>query len=142
MAEGLGAAHQGVELVAEIDRRFAALQRTRVDPPLRTLYATPTGYTTGPNTLMHDLLLAAGVSNFQSRAGWHPLPLERLVYEQPDQLVVAFFDSHDNQQNLWSSARHPVFRELLENNPVVELPGAWTACGGWFLLDAIEALAR
>ena len=25
---------------------------------------------------------------------------------------------------------------------VVPLNGAWTACGAWFLLDAVEALAR
>jgi len=107
----------------------------------RTLYVTPTGYTTGPGTLMHEMLEAAGVENYQQQPGWRPLPLERLVYRAPDQFAQAFFDSHDNHQNLWSLSRHPVFTRLSANKPSVHIPGAWTACGGWFLLDAVEALA-
>ena len=37
--------------------------------------------------------------------------------------------------------RHPVAKEQMREQPTVMLQGAWTSCGGWYLLDAIEALA-
>ena len=38
--------------------------------------------------------------------------------------------------------RHPVARAQLDGGAVVPIEGAWTACGAWFLMDAVEALAR
>ena len=105
-----------------------------------TLYMTPTGVTSGPDTLVHELIVAAGLRNFQTRPGWHALPLETLVYESPDVVALAFFESLTSQANGWSAMRHPVARRQLELARVVPLQGAWTACGGWFLLDAIDAL--
>ena len=43
---------------------------------------------------------------------------------------------------MWSASQHPIARQLLETRETVALDGAWTACGGWFILDAIEALAE
>jgi iron complex transport system substrate-binding protein len=42
---------------------------------------------------------------------------------------------------MWSATRHPVAQRQLRDQETVMLQGAWTSCGGWFLLDAIEALA-
>ena len=94
--------------------------------------------TSGTDTLVHELLRAAGLANFSQRRGWQPLPLERLAYETPDVLVTSRFVE---DQHPWSAARHPLLRERLASLPTVNLPGAWTACGGWFLIDAIEAMA-
>jgi iron complex transport system substrate-binding protein len=139
LADGLGQSQRGHALVAQLRARMAALN---ADSRAATaLYMTPGGVTTGPGSLLHEMLTAAGLTNFQSEPGWHPLPLERLAYEQPDLLAVAFFESLANQMFAWSAARHPVVRDQLEEPGVVPLQGAWTACGGWFLLDAVEALA-
>ena len=105
------------------------------------LYATPGGVTSGPGSLIHELIELAGYRNFQTEPGWHPLPLERLAYEKPDRVAMAWFGRRDYNPDRWSAARHPLMRTA-SAHPVIGLEGAWTACGGWFVLDAAEAMAR
>ncbi|MEL7781602.1 ABC transporter substrate-binding protein [Citromicrobium bathyomarinum] len=136
----LGKPEEAAELVAEMDRRLWALAE-RPRPRREVLYMTPAGVTAGEGTLVHELFVAAGLENFLDRPGWNPLPLERLAYERPDLIAAAFFESATNHVDNWSAARHPVAQAQLRELPVVPLEGAWTACGGWFLLDAVEALA-
>ena len=106
------------------------------------LYMTPTGVTSGPGSLIHEMVSAAGLENFHTRPGWWPIPLERLAYEQPDLLAVAFHESLADHPHVWSAIRHPVAQALLDRESVVPIDGAWTACGAWFLMDAVESLAR
>jgi len=118
------------------------LQELPVSGETRTaLYMTPTGATSGPGTQIHEMLLAAGLDNFEQRPGWRMIPLERLAYEQPDVVAAAFFDGTGDHLAMWSPMRHPLARRQMLDRPTVRLQGAWTSCGGWFLLDAIEALA-
>ncbi len=139
IAEQLGVPERGAELVVEMDQRLASINTA--NRKRTALYMTPTGVTSGPGTLVHEMLIAAGLSNFQQGAGWRSLPLERLAYQQPDLIAAAFFDDQAIHPELWSPMRHPVAKRQLQNQPVVLLRGAWTSCGAWFLLDAIEALA-
>jgi len=140
MAEGLRQPARGEAVVAEIESRLAALsERETLE---QVLYMTPTGVTSGSATLIDELIMAAGAENFEVRTGWHSLPLERLTGEQPDIVATSFFDAAALSQGLWSAARHPLARRQIETLPVAELPGAWTACGAWFTLDAVEALAE
>jgi len=137
----LGKPDEAEKLVADMDRRLKALAE-RSGPQREVLYMTPAGVTAGEGTLVHELFVAAGLENFQDRPGWNPLPLERLAYERPDLIAAAFFESKTNHVDNWSAARHPVARAQLLELPVVPLEGAWTSCGGWFLIDAVEALAE
>lgn len=139
VAMQLGVAQRGEDIVAEMDARLSRLGESSFRKS--ALYVTPTGVTSGPGTLVHDMLLAAGLRNFQSEPGWHSMPLERLAYEQPDVVAAAFFNASTTQPAMWSAMRHPVARRQIKNQPMVSIDGSWTACGGWFLLDAIEALA-
>ncbi len=139
VAEGLGVVERGSAVIAEMDDRLRRIRRAHEER--EALYMTPTGVTSGRGTLVHEMLRAAGFENFETRDGWHPLPLERLVYEQPDVIAAAFFDARTNHPAQWSSMRHPVAKQQMSDRPTVMLQGAWTSCGGWFLLDAIEALA-
>ncbi len=139
IADELSVPERGREVVAEMDSR---LSRIRSSSEQRTaLYMTPTGVTSGPGTLIHEMLQAAGLQNFEEQGGWRSIPLERLAYEQPDIVAAAFFDEKTIHPSLWSPMRHPVARQQMSDRPTVMLDGAWTSCGGWFLLDAIEALA-
>ena len=140
VARGLGEPGRGAKVAEEMDARLAALRRGPAKGA--ALYMTPAGVTTGAGTLIDEMLRVGGFRNFQRETGWRPLPLERLAYEGPDVVAAAFFGSKTNHPDSWSAARHPVARAQLRDRPVVGLQGAWTACGGWFLLDAIEALAR
>ena len=137
MATALSSAKEGEALVAEMDARLATLPKARGNS--KVLYMTPGGVTSGPGSLVDEMFKEAGLSNFETKPGWHALPLERLVSEQPDLIAYASFDSHVTP---WSMARHPIARKQIRDVPTVKLEGAWTSCGGWFLVDAIEALAQ
>jgi len=139
IASGLGEAELGKAVVKEMDERLRSIRVS--DVARKALYMTLAGVTSGPETLVHEMLLAAGLSNFEQRAGWHSIPLERLAYESPDLVAAAFFGVKTNHPALWSAMRHPVARRQMLDQPTVDLEGAWTSCGAWFLLDAIEALA-
>ena len=110
--------------------------------PLKLLYVTPGGITGGPGTMIDSIITTAGLNNFQTRGGWQSIPLERLAYHQPDMFATAFYELKTNNGNFWSAARHPVIRKQLGNARGVMLEGATTSCGGWFIIDAIEKLAR
>lgn len=139
VAEGLGERKRGEEVVAEMDRRLSAIRRT--ERQKNALYMTPAGVTSGPGTLVHEMLVVAGLDNFEEKGGWRSIPLERLAYEGPDTVVAAFFNSQTNHPSMWSAMRHPVARRQMTDRPTVMLEGAWMSCGGWFLLDAVEAIA-
>lgn len=138
LAAGLGVPQRGAALVEDMDRRLAAVRRH--PPGTRALYLTPGGFTSGPGTLVHQMLMAAGLENFQRAPGWRALPLERLAYERPDLIVTAFFGTRASSADAWTAVHHPVARRQMAAVPVVHLDGAWTSCGGWFLVDAVEAL--
>lgn len=140
MAEKLGVPSTGQEIVARMNdrlRHIADRRRSRT-----ALYLTPFGATSGPDTMIHDLLDTAGLANFERRPGWREIDLERLAYEQPDVVAAAFFDDRGVAPQRWSAMRHPIARRQLAERKTVYLQGAWTSCGGWFLVDAIEALAH
>lgn len=139
MADGLGQSQRGEEIIAEFRARLGAIQARRDGESI--LYITPSGFTTGAGSLVHEAIVAAGLDNFQTGAGWRSLPLERLVFEQPDRVATAYFESEVSHSHSWSSARHPIARAQIDKPDAVRLEGAWSACGGWSLLNAVEALA-
>ena len=140
MANALGVPDKGEAIIDEMNKRLAALDKHDNTPS--TLYVTPAGATTGPGSLIDEMMMAAGLENFETAAGWRSLPLERLAYEQPDMIAAAFFDTNKAERNGWSAARHPIARQQMESLPTVELEGSWMSCGAWFAIDAIEALAQ
>ncbi len=139
VAHELGVPERGTGIVAELESRIAALPKAQERPS--ALYMTPAGATTGPGSLIHELLVTSGMNNFQQRNGWHSLPLERLAYERPDRIVAAFFDTNGEHASQWSAMRHPVARKQLRDAPVTYLSGAWMSCGAWFIANAAEVLA-
>ncbi|MEM9738833.1 MAG: ABC transporter substrate-binding protein [Pseudomonadota bacterium] len=136
MATGLGQTQKGEALVAEMDARLAALSGSL---DMTALYTTPGGVTPGPGGLVGEMMDLAGFENFETRPGWHPLPLERLAYGLPDVFVFAEFEGGAGP---WSAARHSIFKSAMKASHVVEIEGAWTACGGWFIVEAVEVLAE
>lgn len=137
MAAGLDAAAMGEDMVADLDARLAVLRAGSSGS--KALYMTPGGVTSGPGSLVHEMLIEAGLENFMLAPGWHELPLEELARSQPDMVAFASFNSH---RTPWSSARHPIARAQVRDLPTTQIEGAWTSCGAWFLVDAIEALAE
>ncbi|MFT5013958.1 MAG: iron complex transport system substrate-binding protein [Patiriisocius sp.] len=140
MAGLLGVEHAGFEVVNNMEQRLAALSSH--NPSSRqALYVTPGGVTAGPQTLIHEMIEAAGLRNFQTEPGWRQIPLEALAYRKPDILITAFYEGDRNNTNSWSASNHPVIASQISKLSRVDLDGATTSCGAWFLLDAIEAMA-
>jgi len=139
VAAALGVPERGAAVLARMDARIARLARH--PPGTRALYVTPSGVTAGPGTLIDELFKAVGLANFQTEPGWRSLPLERLAYEGPDLIAYAMFGDGGSYNLAWTPARHPVARRRMAQVPVVELDGATTLCGGWFLVQALEALS-
>ncbi|MGV0036629.1 MAG: ABC transporter substrate-binding protein [Candidatus Azotimanducaceae bacterium WSBS_2022_MAG_OTU7] len=139
VADELGVAQKGQDIVSEMNVRMAALPY--VEGRQDILYVTPGGITGGAGTLIDSMIGRAGLDNFQIQTGWHSLPLETLAYRQPEMVATAFYGDKTNYSNFWSTARHPVLQAQLGGIPSVVLSGATTACGGWFIVDAVEKLA-
>ncbi|MEM9179271.1 MAG: ABC transporter substrate-binding protein [Pseudomonadota bacterium] len=140
VAAGLGHSDRGEALVQSYQARLAQVQASASDRS--TLYMTPSGVTSGGNSMIHEAMVAAGLRNFADRQGWHSLPLERLAYERPDLITAAFFGVRTNHQHGWSAARHPVAKRELSEADMIKLDSAWLSCGGWYVIEAIEALAE
>lgn len=139
VANALGEPENGAAVVKQMDDRLRAIEVSSA--PKNALYMTPGGVTSGPGTLIHEMLVAAGLENFEQKPGWRSIPLEELVYSQPDVIAAAFFDEGTFLPSQWGAMQHPVARRQMQQQPTVQLNGSWTSCGAWFLLDAIEALA-
>lgn len=139
IAGGLHVPDRGYAIVQEMNDRLGAIGRE--DTKQNVLYMTSGGATSGPGTLVHEMLLAAGLNNYEQRPGWHSIPLERLAYDRPDAVAAAYFDENVDKAALWSSMRHPLAQRQLRELPTVVLEGAWTSCAAWFLVDAVEAIA-
>lgn len=135
----LGHPARGRAAVADMDRRLAAL---KTEPQSDILYLTSKGAVAGAGTLIDELIASAGHTNFEQRPGWRFAPLEQLAYGAPRTLAAGFFDGADANTDHWSPARHTVAKRALRDNEIVDIPGAWTACGAWFAVDAAEAMAR
>jgi iron complex transport system substrate-binding protein len=141
MAGAFGHPERGEALVADFETRLAAIEPTRAAKPT-ALYATPSGVTGGQGTMIDAMIKSAGLSNFQDQAGWNPIPLERLARQRPDIVIAASFGAESAALDRWSLARHPVARAQLKDQAVLPLNGALTSCGGWFVIEAIEAMAK
>jgi iron complex transport system substrate-binding protein len=139
MGEALGEADKARALVGAAKARLAALARAPGGDS--ALYLTAGGATTGPGSLVHELILAAGHENFETRPGWRMIDLEKLAFETPGFVASTSFGAGAVGEGAWSPVRHPIARAQLTRKNTVALDGALTACGGVFLVEAAEALA-
>ncbi len=147
LAEVIGAAQQGTELVGRMQQRLDALHARLNDRPmvhvLFVVWLEPL-QTIGQNTFIADALRFAGAESVVvSTQKWPHLSIEEVVRLQPDYLVFA--DDHDGGESteLADLRARPVWRDLdaVEMGHVVNVseevvrpsPG---------LVDVIEQLAH
>ena len=139
IAVALGPPARGTALVADFDRRLRAVEAR--PGQVRGLYLAASGYTTGPGTLMHTMMESAGITSIVTRPGWSQLAREEMMHQQPDLVVRAHCGAADMAMQTWSPLRHPLAQAQVRGRAVFDLDGAAAACGGWFMIDAIEAMA-
>lgn len=140
MAEAFGHPDRGADLIAQMDARLKAAGENPTHK--RALYLSQGGVVGGRGTPVDEMIEAAGLRNFEQREGWTSLPLESLAYAQPDFVVGAFFGAAGKPAAIWSASRHPVAQRLIGGPNSIQIDGSSTACGGWFVADAVEAMSR
>lgn len=136
----LGAEAKARDLVAGFDRDLAAARGATGKGT--ALYVTPGDVTTGPGSLVAEVMGAAGYAPYRTTPGWGSLPIEAMVRRPPDVVFRAFFDSPRYQQDYWTSSRHPIVAKAAHEAGDVAVPGAWLACGNWLTGRAVRKLAR
>lgn len=140
VGDELGAAPRAKALIAGFDAELDAAKRQPA-PGGTALYVTPGDVTTGPGSLVAEVMEAAGYQPYRTKPGWGSLPLEQMVRRAPDAIFRAFFDSARYRQDHWTSSRHPVVAEAARKAIDVEVPGAWISCGNWLTGHAVAKLA-
>jgi iron complex transport system substrate-binding protein len=143
VAGAVGAPARGEALIAELDRRLSALAPPAGALPTAVIYQVG-GTVSGPGSLADAALAAAGLRNLAVAYGLArgaPVPLELLVAQPPDLLVLAS-NVDEYRTALADNLRHPIIRRLRQRGFSIELPWRYWLCGTPHIADAIERLAQ
>jgi iron complex transport system substrate-binding protein len=135
---------RGERLAARIEGAIAAAAPPAGARPVKALLFQPNGFTTGPGTMMDELMRRCGLSNIVTRYGLRrsgTLPLELILADPPELLLAA--KSQPGAQT-WAerAATHPALSKLAGRMRHVILPENYIYCGGPVLIEAASALAR
>lgn len=132
---------RGRALVAEIDRRVAAVAaRPRAIRPTAIVF-NPNGATVGQGSLPDEIMTAAGLDNIAARLridNYGEIPLEVIALHEVDVLIVSA--SRDGPPSKATELlSHPILSKLTRTRIVV-LPGRLWNCGGPGVAEAVERL--
>ena len=142
VAAVLGEQARAETLIADMDARLARAGGSETgERPLAAVYRA-NSITAGADTLIDDLLRAAGLDNLARRLGihgWGRLGLETLLGGRARLLVL---DSGDEQPSLATlGLAHPALVALRARARVVEIPARLWTCAGPWMTEAVERLA-
>jgi iron complex transport system substrate-binding protein len=143
VAAALGHPDRGERMVAEIDAQLAALPAPQeARRPLAIVYQA-NGFTPGPGSLAHEVLIAAGLENLTARLGLGSLgrlPLEELIASAPQVIVTS--DLRRSPALAYGVLTHSALRHLEPAPKFVAMPERLWTCGGWFTAEAVTHLRR
>ncbi len=130
--------------IEQMQAELAATRDRYAHRPARSviIYA-PNGFTTGSDTLEHDLFEHAGYRNLAAEMGidgFRPISLETLVAADPDVLLL---DRRLSQQVSLATARlaHPVLDKLIREREFLDIPTRLRICAGPMITEAVERMA-
>jgi iron complex transport system substrate-binding protein len=140
-AAALDERERGQALIAILDRQIAA---AGADAPTQRAVVgirSPGGGTSGPGTLTHEVVLAAGYDNLAARLGikrFAVFPLEHLVWAMPDRLLAE--TAYGEFASLTTGmAQHPALDHVGRR---IRLPSRLMMCAGPSIGTAAEQLAH
>ena len=140
MGEALKREQAAQELLARFDADLAAIQVDGAEKPVAALYYA-NGFTVGSGALADSIVQEAGLQNLASvlgLAGGGVLPLERLIFAEPDMIVTGDrFDSPAIAQEVF---RHPALLALRERTAAAPVADRYWVCGTPFVVEAIREL--
>jgi iron complex transport system substrate-binding protein len=143
VAEAVGETAKGAAMIADFDRRLAAIARRDAGPqPAAVIYQIG-GSVSGPGSLADAALAVAGFRNAATsyrltRGG--QVPLEMLLADPPDLLVLSSAPG-EYRTVLADNLRHPAIGILRREHASIELPWRHWLCGTPHIIDAVERLA-
>jgi iron complex transport system substrate-binding protein len=144
VARLLGAEREGEAMVASIE---AALEAARLPPgeePLTAAIYQPGGMSAGGNTVVGELMELTGLHNIAARYGvdqYRPLPLEVLVSDPPDVLLVGE-TSPGAPLQMEKIVRHRALRALESRMTQAEFPARLLYCAGPTMVESVATLVR
>lgn len=140
MGAALGRQEAAQVLLADYDKRLAALPQMQGRPLRAVLYAAD-GYSSGEQTLAGQILLAAGLRNVATELGYPffaRLPLELVVLSRPDFLIgSALYPGASRAEEILS---HPALEPFAAGDAQRWRQNADWVCGTPYVLRAVEAL--
>ena len=144
VAEAVGEPARGAALIADFDRRLAALGPPNMNrQPAAVIYQVG-GTVSGPGSLADAALAAAGFRNaatgFRLTRGGQ-VPLEALLADPPDLLVLSSAPA-EYRTALADNLRHPAVAALRRQRASLELPWRHWLCGTPHIIEAVERLAE
>lgn len=137
----LGRAPEAEALIAQFEADLAALRTLRDRAPRAALHYA-NNYTSGENSLAHEILTAAGFTNIAAEAGLSgggTLAMERLVMLMPDLVISG--QPYPGTSRSEEVLRHPAMDALRDRHAGHALADAEWVCGTPAVLRAIARLA-
>lgn len=139
----IGEREKGAAILAEFDRRLAAVRAATSAPrPLVALYQT-SGYTATPGSLGHAVFEAAGFENLAARQGLTVagrLSLETVATAPLDALIVSDGEGSGESLNR-ATLDHPALKRRLARLPHIVLPSRLLVCDTPHIAEAVERAA-
>ncbi len=137
--------HREPEGESLIGRIQDAIARARPAPGERTLTAAiyqPGGLTTGAKSVTGELMSIAGLENVAARygiTGYRPLPLELLISQPPDVLLVGdtTYGAPTHAERL---VHHRALRALQSRMSREPFPARLIYCAGPAMIDTLDTL--
>ncbi len=140
-----GHPERGAALIGQIEAaRKAAYAAAKGRPHPTAVVYQRRGYVTGGDTLTGELLSIAGFTNEGGRLAGNTggfVPLERLVVDHPDAIVVTSPDPRAVDQGS-ALLSHPALTALYPPSRRIVLPERLTVCGGPALPAALHQVTR
>jgi iron complex transport system substrate-binding protein len=131
VAEAVGQAARGEQLIAAMRAEIEALEARRPDRSLATVIVRPGGFTVGGDSLANELLALAGLHNVAAERGldrWGSLSMEALLRSSPELVVLTGYRS--TQPSLANAVlEHPALARLAATERTVTVPSALWSCG-------------
>lgn len=138
----LGRERQAETMATAFEAELAAIEKDQCPTRPTALAYEHNGITLGKGTLADSVIEAAGLANLAAKAGINgmaPFPLELIIQEQPDILIVP--GEENDAPTLGAEVpHHPALQALSRTRAGAFVsPAAWS-CGGPAVLEALKKL--
>ncbi len=144
IAEAIGAEARGAALIADIEKRLAAVRQGAPERRPAAAHYQRRGFVSGQATLMSEIMNQAGLENIASRMGarrTQRVSMELLLAAQPEILVTGTPVSQERDIGK-EVLEHPALKTLYAEARWIEIPEAMTVCGGPSFPAAVEEMQR